>query len=144
MEEINLDGQQDSKKNKKPKSEDEFNKTVPFYKLFSFADSLDHFLMFAGTIAAAGNGMSLPLMSIVLGHVIDAFGSNINNIHKIIHQVSKVILEKPLDFVNACSVSAHSVWFCYTIHSQYLELLEKRQFNSFVNEIKSELFGLFF
>lgn len=77
---------QESKMNK---GKDQRIKTVPFYKLFSFADSWDYFLMIVGTISAVGNGVSTPLMTIIIGDVVDAFGGNANN-KQVVHQVSKV------------------------------------------------------
>ncbi|XP_039012159.1 ABC transporter B family member 4-like [Hibiscus syriacus] len=65
--------------------------TVPFYKLFSFADSKDILLMITGTIAAAGNGLSMPLMTILFGNLIDSFGKNQSN-GNVIEEVSKVSL----------------------------------------------------
>ncbi|XP_061354692.1 ABC transporter B family member 4-like isoform X2 [Gastrolobium bilobum] len=72
---------------KKNKVKDESKKTVPFYKLFSFADSWDYLLMFVGTISAIGNGISLPLMTIIIGDAIDAFGGNVNT-KQVVHEVS--------------------------------------------------------
>ncbi|KAG8653337.1 hypothetical protein MANES_05G009400v8 [Manihot esculenta] len=70
---------------------DEKTNTVPFHKLFSFADSLDILLMIVGTIGAVGNGISLPLMTIFLGDTINAFGENQNK--DVVHVVSKVSLK---------------------------------------------------
>lgn len=64
-------------------------KTAPFYKLFSFADSTDIVLMIVGTIAAVGNGLSLPLMTVLFGDVTDAFGQNQGD-KDVVHAVSKV------------------------------------------------------
>ncbi|KAI4335103.1 hypothetical protein L6164_013782 [Bauhinia variegata] len=82
----NTDRQQDSAKSK---AKDERNKTVPFYKLFSFADSVDQLLMFVGTIAAAGTGICMPMMVIITGEMVDAFGGNVNT-KQIVQEVSKV------------------------------------------------------
>lgn len=65
-------------------------KTVPLYKLFAFADSVDVALMIVGTIGAIGNGMCMPLMSVLLGEIINAFGKNQNNNDIIVHVISKV------------------------------------------------------
>lgn len=62
---------------------------VPFHKLFSFADSTDKALMIIGTIGAIGNGACMPLMTIVFGDVVDAFGENQDPQHTL-HVVSKV------------------------------------------------------
>nr|KYP57754.1 ABC transporter B family member 4 [Cajanus cajan] len=82
--------QQDSKKNK---VKDESNRTVPFYKLFSFADSWDYLLMLVGTISAVGNGISMPLMTILIGDAVDAFGGNVDNKQVVVHEVSKASLK---------------------------------------------------
>ncbi|KAJ9170033.1 hypothetical protein P3X46_018170 [Hevea brasiliensis] len=68
---------------------DEGTNSVPFHRLFSFADSADVILMIIGTIGAIGNGLSMPLMTIFLGDMIDAFGENQNN-KDLVHVVSKV------------------------------------------------------
>ncbi|XP_058101237.1 ABC transporter B family member 4-like isoform X2 [Magnolia sinica] len=64
---------------------------VPFYKLFSFADPLDVVLMIAGTIAAIANGLSLPLMTVIFGQLIDSFGDS--NQSRVVHVVSKVAVK---------------------------------------------------
>ncbi|XP_065863989.1 ABC transporter B family member 4-like [Euphorbia lathyris] len=66
--------------------------TVPFYKLFSFADSLDILLMFIGTVAAFGNGLCMPLMTILLGELIDSAGQSLT-INVVAHNVAKVSLK---------------------------------------------------
>ncbi|XP_022770731.1 ABC transporter B family member 4-like isoform X2 [Durio zibethinus] len=70
---------------------DEKTKTVPFYKLFAFADSKDIWLMVIGTIGAIGNGLCMPLMTILFGDLIDAFGQNQSN-DRVVNVVSKVAL----------------------------------------------------
>ncbi|KAF7130382.1 hypothetical protein RHSIM_Rhsim10G0047700 [Rhododendron simsii] len=67
-------------------------KTVPFYKLFSFADSVDVALMIVGTIGAVGNGIGIPFTSVFFGEMIDSFGQNQNN-KDIVHVVSKVAVK---------------------------------------------------
>lgn len=62
---------------------------VPFYKLFIFADKLDALLMVVGTIAAVGNGLAQPLMTLIFGDLINSFGGS--NPSNVIHVVSKVI-----------------------------------------------------
>ncbi|CAK8563878.1 unnamed protein product [Lathyrus sativus] len=91
------------KEPKKNKVKDQRIKTVPFYKLFSFADSWDYFLMIVGTISAVGNGVSMPLMTIIIGDTIDAFGGNVNT-KQLVHQVSKVSLKFAI--MGACTFFA--------------------------------------
>ncbi|KAK3026926.1 hypothetical protein RJ639_040332 [Escallonia herrerae] len=81
-------GQQDLEKTK----EKEVTNTIPFYRLFSFADSTDIILMIAGTVGAIGNGICLPLMTIIFGELVDSFGQTQNN-KDIVRVVSKVALK---------------------------------------------------
>jgi ATP-binding cassette subfamily B (MDR/TAP) protein 1 len=46
--------------------------------------------MIVGTIGAIGNGLGLPLMTLLFGEMIDSFGSNQSNIDDVVQQVSKV------------------------------------------------------
>ncbi|CAM8897209.1 unnamed protein product [Rhodiola kirilowii] len=70
---------------------DEKALTVPFYRLFAFADGLDYFLIVVGTIGAVGNGLCMPLMTVVFGDLINAFGQN-QDTKEILRAVSKVSL----------------------------------------------------
>ncbi|XP_071713905.1 ABC transporter B family member 21-like isoform X2 [Rutidosis leptorrhynchoides] len=72
--------------------EKESSHTVPFYKLFAFADSTDYMLMLLGTIGAIGNGICMPLMTVLFGDVINSFGENQNS-HHLVAVVSKVSLQ---------------------------------------------------
>ncbi|KAK4586298.1 hypothetical protein RGQ29_023461 [Quercus rubra] len=85
----NTNNQQHSKKTK---GKQESTNTVPYYKLFSFADHLDYLLMFVGTIGAVGNGISLPLMTMVFGDILDSFGRTVNT-KDIVHEVSEGTLK---------------------------------------------------
>jgi ATP-binding cassette subfamily B (MDR/TAP) protein 1 len=76
--------------NEKDKTKEK-QETVPFHKLFTFADSTDILLMIVGTIGAIGNGLGLPLMTLLFGEMIDSFGSNQSNTDDVVQQVSKVI-----------------------------------------------------
>ncbi|CAL5445176.1 unnamed protein product [Camellia sinensis] len=80
---------QDSDKIQKKK---EVANIVPLYKLFSFADFTDYVLTLVGTMAAIGNGICMPLMSVLLGELIDSFGQTVNT-KQVVHQFSKVSLK---------------------------------------------------
>ncbi|KAJ0651013.1 putative ABC-type xenobiotic transporter [Helianthus annuus] len=71
--------------------EKESTDTVPFYKLFAFADLTDCILMITGTVSAIGNGVCLPLMTVLFGDLINSFGHNQNN--NVVDAVSKVALK---------------------------------------------------
>ncbi|KAK4847319.1 hypothetical protein QYF36_011543 [Acer negundo] len=69
----------DKPESEKSKENKKIN-TVPFHKLFTFADATYVALMIIGTIGALGNGVSMPLMAIIFGDLIDSFGQNQNSI----------------------------------------------------------------
>lgn len=81
--------QQNKRESRKDKEQDQSTLTVPLYKLFAFADSTDYILMLLGSLGAAGNGISLPLMTVLFGNLIQSFGGTSNG-HDALHQVSKV------------------------------------------------------
>ncbi|XP_021803601.1 ABC transporter B family member 12-like, partial [Prunus avium] len=86
------------------KSKEDGTKTVPYYKLFSFADSLDYLLMSVGTISAIGNGVCMPLMTIIFGDVVNSFGGTENN-KEVVDAVTKVALKYVYLAVGAASAS---------------------------------------
>ncbi|CAM8890594.1 unnamed protein product [Rhodiola kirilowii] len=67
--------------------------SVPLYKLFSFADSKDVFLMIVGSVAASGNGVCSPLMTILMGKTINAFGGGSSDTRYVVDEVTKVALQ---------------------------------------------------
>ncbi|XP_050237901.1 ABC transporter B family member 21-like [Mercurialis annua] len=67
--------------------------SLPFHKLFSYRDCMDTVLMIMGTIGAIANGLPMPLMAIVLGDTIDAFG------HSQDKDVVDVVSRASLNFV---------------------------------------------
>ncbi|KAL3754342.1 hypothetical protein ACJRO7_001557 [Eucalyptus globulus] len=75
----------------KSKGDEKVN-SVPFYKLFSFADSTDILLMVVGSIGAAGNGISTPLMTVLFGTLINTFGENQTDTD-VVDLVSKIALK---------------------------------------------------
>ncbi|GFP93630.1 ABC transporter b family member 4 [Phtheirospermum japonicum] len=94
------------------KEEEESTNAVPFYKLFAFADSKDKLLMIIGTIGAIGNGVSLPLMTILFGQLIDSFGDNQR--HGVVAVVSRVAL-KFVYLAIGCGVAAFLQLACWMI-----------------------------
>nr|XP_043635572.1 ABC transporter B family member 4-like [Erigeron canadensis] len=70
--------------------EKEKTETVPFYKLFAFADSTDYILMIVGTLGAIANGVCTPLMTILFGELVESFGENND---EVVDAVTKVVLK---------------------------------------------------
>lgn len=81
------------------KNKQKNTKTVPYYKLYSFADTMDYLLMFVGTVSAVGNGFCMPIMAIIFGSLVNSFGDNGNN-RETVHKVSKVPFELILCLVS--------------------------------------------
>lgn len=63
--------------------------SVPFHKLFLYADTTDVFLMIAGTLGAVGNGLAQPLMTVIFTNVIQSFGET-TDASIVVREVSKV------------------------------------------------------
>ncbi|KAI3920951.1 hypothetical protein MKW98_027661 [Papaver atlanticum] len=78
MKEKTLDVGDDNPKKKEVDS-------VPYYKLFSYADRSDMLMMLIGTISSVASGLGMPVLMIMLGQVIDSFGSadKINEVNQV-------------------------------------------------------------
>uniref|UniRef100_A0ACD5VHV0 Uncharacterized protein n=1 Tax=Avena sativa TaxID=4498 RepID=A0ACD5VHV0_AVESA len=58
--------------------------------MFRYADGTDLLLMLVGTVAALGSGVTQPLMTIIFGDVIEAYGSA--TMDNVLHRVNKEVL----------------------------------------------------
>ncbi|KAM0827530.1 hypothetical protein ACQ4PT_068146 [Festuca glaucescens] len=65
---------------------------VPFHRLFAFADRTDAALMLLGAVGAVANGAAMPLMTVLFGNLVDAFGGALS-IHQVVNRVSLVSLD---------------------------------------------------
>ncbi|XP_078435342.1 ABC transporter B family member 11-like isoform X3 [Wolffia australiana] len=70
---------------------DKRREAVPYRKLLSFADTTDVFLMVLGTIGAIANGLSMPIMLMLFGRLVDSFGSSTDK--SVVEKVSRVSLQ---------------------------------------------------
>ncbi|KAJ4968523.1 hypothetical protein NE237_015224 [Protea cynaroides] len=84
-----IDAEETSEKSKGGK---EGVQSVSYYKLFSFAESIDIALMVIGTLGGIANGAAMPLMTVLFGQMIDSFGATDDNTKTVVHEVSKVAL----------------------------------------------------
>jgi ATP-binding cassette subfamily B (MDR/TAP) protein 1 len=75
--------------------------SVPFHRLFAFADRTDAALMVLGALGAVANGAAMPFMTVLFGNLIDAFGGALS-IHQVVDRVSMV----SLDFIYLAFASA--------------------------------------
>uniref|UniRef100_A0A7N0TAH2 Uncharacterized protein n=1 Tax=Kalanchoe fedtschenkoi TaxID=63787 RepID=A0A7N0TAH2_KALFE len=81
-------------------------RSVPFLKLFKFADLKDWQLMAVGSIGACVHGASLPVFFIFFGKMIDVMGLAYLNPPQASHKVAKYAL----DFVYLSAVILFSSW----------------------------------
>ncbi|CAF1700264.1 unnamed protein product [Brassica napus] len=65
---------------------------VAFKELFRFADGLDYVLMTIGSVGAFVHGCSLPLFLRFFADLVNSFGSNANNVDKMMQEVLKYAL----------------------------------------------------
>uniref|UniRef100_A0A0D9V4J0 MDR-like ABC transporter n=1 Tax=Leersia perrieri TaxID=77586 RepID=A0A0D9V4J0_9ORYZ len=90
------DGGGEEKKSKKgqeavrTKDDGDAGKAVSFTGLFQYADGTDLLLMLVGTVAALANGVSQPLMTVIFGQVINAFGDATTD--SVLSRVNKAVL----------------------------------------------------
>ncbi|KAG2380867.1 ABC transporter B family member 11 [Vigna angularis] len=87
-----MDGKGSSAEREEQRKQKGKAETVPFRKLFAFADCADIMLMAVGSIGAIGNGLGFPLMTLLFGEIIHSFGSNQNS-SGIVEKVSQVSLK---------------------------------------------------
>jgi ATP-binding cassette subfamily B (MDR/TAP) protein 1 len=64
----------DNATDKKKKEPSAPTQNAAFFDLFYFADKLDAFLIILGIICSIAQGVTLPLLSVVFGQLIDTFG----------------------------------------------------------------------
>ncbi|CAA0828429.1 ABC transporter B family member 19 [Striga hermonthica] len=66
--------------------------SLPFYQLFSFADKYDYILMISGSLGAVIHGSSMPVFFLLFGEMVNGFGKNQMDLHKMTHEVAKYAL----------------------------------------------------
>ncbi|XP_051225570.1 ABC transporter B family member 11 [Lolium perenne] len=87
-------------------------KKVSFMGLFRYSDGTDLLLMLVGTVAALANGMSQPVMTVIFGDVIDAFGGATTG--NVLNRVNKAVLNFVYLGIGTAVVSFLQV-ACWTI-----------------------------
>ncbi|KAL5792047.1 hypothetical protein ACOSP7_000641 [Xanthoceras sorbifolium] len=121
------------RKNPDKSKENEKTNTIPFHKLFKFAYSADVALMIIGTVGALGNGLCMPLMTILTGQLTDAFGQNQNNSH-VVDVVSKVCLKFVYLAMGAAVASFLRERQAARIRGLYLKTILRQDIGFFDNE----------
>ncbi|PUZ55213.1 hypothetical protein GQ55_5G194300 [Panicum hallii var. hallii] len=67
------------------------DRRVSFTGLFRYADGTDVLLMLLGTVGALANGATQPIMTVIFGQVIDAFGGSVT-MGDVLQRVNKAVL----------------------------------------------------
>jgi fatty acid desaturase len=80
----------DDMKMKKKKGDGKKQNKVTVVKLFSFADSYDHFMMAIGSVGACVHGASIPVFLIFFGKLINVIGMAYLFPKEASHKVGKV------------------------------------------------------
>eukprot|EP00897_Mesotaenium_endlicherianum_P002209 jgi/Mesen1/2015/ME000148S01116 len=105
---FSLDGKGKGDSDRKEKGKKQ--KTVPFWRLFTYADKLDYFLMVVGTLGAMALGIAMPLLSLLFGQLSDAFGNSVTTSEA---DIVKSVTEVALRFVYVAigaAIAAYLVW----------------------------------
>ncbi|GJP32661.1 hypothetical protein CLOM_g17268 [Closterium sp. NIES-68] len=66
--------------------------TVAYWQLFRYADKWDVLLMVVGSVGAIGQGIALPMMALLFGDMMNAFGQNAGGMDAMLDQVAKASL----------------------------------------------------
>lgn len=77
--------------------------SVPFCKLFSFADYIDILLMIIGTVPSLASGVGMSLMTLLFGQLVNAFRETANT-NNVVHKVSKVKMFAELVLIIICLI----------------------------------------
>ncbi|GJM93456.1 hypothetical protein PR202_ga10014 [Eleusine coracana subsp. coracana] len=99
-------------KDGKKEEKKDAGKRVSFTGLFRYADGTDVLLMLVGTVAALANGISQPLMTVIFGQMINAFGDA--TIDNVLSRVNEAVLNFVYLGIGTAVVSFLQV-ACWTI-----------------------------
>lgn len=84
---------------KEAKKVEEVGGSVSIFKLFAFADPLDYFLIFLGTLGAAVHGCALPVFFLFFGKLLNGFGSYANQPEKMANIVGTVSIDTQIQLL---------------------------------------------
>uniref|UniRef100_A0ACD5ZQY6 Uncharacterized protein n=2 Tax=Avena sativa TaxID=4498 RepID=A0ACD5ZQY6_AVESA len=122
----------------------EYGARVPLYRMFAFADRRDAALMAVGVVTAVASGMAQPIMTFILGDVINAF-SSAGSSHDVVRRVTKVIINFVYLGIGAGVASALQI-SCWTItgerqaariRGQYLKAILRQDIAFFDKEMST-------
>ncbi|KAF8390241.1 hypothetical protein HHK36_024766 [Tetracentron sinense] len=128
-----------------PDTEKKKEQSLPFYKLFSFADKYDWFLMISGSLGAVVHGSSMPVFFLLFGEMVNGFGKNQSDLKKLTGEVSKYALYFVyLGLVVCLSSYAEIACWMYsgerqvsTLRKKYLEAVLKQDVGFFDTDART-------
>ncbi|KAL0450565.1 UNVERIFIED_CONTAM: ABC transporter B family member 19 [Sesamum latifolium] len=128
-----------------PESEKKKEQSLPFYQLFSFADKYDIILMISGSLGAIIHGSSMPVFFLLFGEMVNGFGKNQMDLHKMTHEVAKYALYFVyLGLVVCFSSYAEIACWMYTgerqvgaLRKKYLEAVLKQDVGFFDTDART-------
>ncbi|PIN19671.1 Multidrug/pheromone exporter, ABC superfamily [Handroanthus impetiginosus] len=128
-----------------PDSDKKKEQNLPFYKLFLFADKYDYILMISGSVGAIIHGSSMPVFFLLFGEMVNGFGKNQMDLHKMTHEVSKYALYFVyLGLVVCFSSYAEIACWMYTgerqvgaLRKKYLEAVLKQDVGFFDTDART-------
>ncbi|KAK4833941.1 hypothetical protein QYF36_013770 [Acer negundo] len=128
-----------------PEAEKKKEQSLPFFQLFSFADKYDYCLMTVGSLGAIVHGSSMPVFFLLFGEMVNGFGKNQMNLHKMTHEVSKYALYFVyLGLVVCLSSYAEIACWMYTgerqvstLRKKYLEAVLKQDVGFFDTDART-------
>ncbi|CAM6016899.1 unnamed protein product [Sphagnum balticum] len=113
--------------------------SVPYYKLFSFADGYDFLLMFLGATGACVHGVAIPIFFVFFGKLINAFGQYYADPEKMSAEVAK----NALYFLYLAIVVLISAWLEVACWMQTGERQSARMRISYLQAMLSQDVGFF-
>ncbi|KAI3881396.1 hypothetical protein MKW92_034658 [Papaver armeniacum] len=119
--------------------------TLPFYKLFSFADKFDCLIMSIGTLGAIIHGSAMPVFFLLFGQMVNGFGKNQNDLNKLVDEVSRYSLYFVYFGIVVC-MSSYAEIACWmytgerqvsTLRKKYLEAVLKQDVGFFDTDART-------
>ncbi|GMI68461.1 Arabidopsis thaliana ATP-binding cassette B19, MULTIDRUG RESISTANCE PROTEIN 11 [Hibiscus trionum] len=128
-----------------PEAEKKKEQSLPFYQLFTFADKYDYLLMFSGSLGAIIHGSSMPVFFLLFGEMVNGFGKNQSDLHKMTHEVAKYALYFVYLGLIVC-LSSYAEIACWmytgerqvsTLRKKYLEAVLKQDVGFFDTDART-------
>ncbi|KAK8673590.1 hypothetical protein V6N13_111916 [Hibiscus sabdariffa] len=128
-----------------PEADKKKEQSLSFYQLFTFADKYDYLLMISGSLGAIIHGSSMPVFFLLFGEMVNGFGKNQSDLHKMTHEVAKYALYFVYLGLIVC-LSSYAEIACWmytgerqvsTLRKKYLEAVLKQDVGFFDTDART-------